>query len=285
MAVLGDPSVGELVARVAELEAERELTLRLAQTDSLTGLVNRGAFTAELCARLDAARERGERVALYVIDLDRFKHLNDTLGHHAGDLLLREVAVRLQANIGREDIVARLGGDEFALLVRSCSTQAALRRLAGSLIQALDQPFHLSGTDSFVGVSVGIIAKGRTASRSELMRRADLAMYQAKRHGSGGFRFFKPQMEEAAQRRSVFERDLRAALAARDQLFVEFQPRVAAGTQQVVGFEADTDVDRKDYGLTWNVALETGGFLVGDNIKINLEVEAVQQAAAEAEAA
>jgi len=221
----------------AHLQAKEEQAQYRALHDDLTGLPNRLLFDDAVERALGETNTNGS-LAVMLLDLDRFKQVNDTLGHHAGDLLLREVAVRLQANIGREDIVARLGGDEFALLVRSCSTQAALRRLAGSLIQALDQPFHLSGTDSFVGVSVGIIAKGRTASRSELMRRADLAMYQAKRHGSGGFRFFKPQMEEAAQRRSVFERDLRAALAARDQLFVEFQPRVAAGTQQVVGFEA-----------------------------------------------
>src|SRR3954467_12544428 len=93
-------SLSELAARVAELEAERELTLRLAQTDSLTGLVNRGAFTSELCERLEAAEAAGKSVSLFVIDLDRFKHLNDTLGHHAGDIFLAEIGERLRADAG-----------------------------------------------------------------------------------------------------------------------------------------------------------------------------------------
>src|SRR5882672_2445582 len=104
------------MARVAELETERELTLRLAQTDSLTGLVNRGAFTAELCERLEHARAHGRRLALFVVDLDRFKHLNDTLGHHAGDLFLAEIGERLRCDAGPNELVARLGGDEFALI-------------------------------------------------------------------------------------------------------------------------------------------------------------------------
>ena len=108
--------LAELAARVAELEAERAQTLRLAQTDSLTGLVNRGAFTAALAERLEAARANGEAVALFVIDLDRFKHLNDTLGHHAGDLLLAEMGARLRGVAGPDELVARLGGDEFALI-------------------------------------------------------------------------------------------------------------------------------------------------------------------------
>src|SRR3954464_58144 len=125
-----------LAARVAELEAERELTLRLAQTDSLTGLVNRGAFTSELCARLDAARAQGRSIALFVVDLDRFKHLNDTLGHHAGDLLLAEVGERLRADAGPNELVARLGGDEFALITDADDTPRRAERLLALLTQA-----------------------------------------------------------------------------------------------------------------------------------------------------
>ena len=111
-------SLSELAARVAELEAEREMTLRLAQTDSLTGLVNRGAFTGSLCERLDAAHAAGTSVALFIIDLDRFKNLNDTLGHHAGDMLLAELGRRLREEAGPGDMAARLGGDEFALVTQ-----------------------------------------------------------------------------------------------------------------------------------------------------------------------
>ncbi len=128
----------DLTARVAELEAERELTLRLAQTDSLTGLVNRGAFTSELCERLEAAEAAGRSVALFVIDLDRFKHLNDTLGHHAGDVFLAEIGERLRADAGAHELVARLGGDEFALI----SDGEDVARRAQRLVACLARPAH-----------------------------------------------------------------------------------------------------------------------------------------------
>src|SRR3954469_16172982 len=139
-------SLSELAARVAELETERELTLRLAQTDSLTGLVNRGAFTAELCERLEKARDRGARLALFVVDLDRFKHLNDTLGHHAGDLFLAEIGERLRCDAGPNELVARLGGDEFALITDAPDTaNGETPRRAERLLALLTQAHVIYG--------------------------------------------------------------------------------------------------------------------------------------------
>ena len=128
-------SLSDLAARVAELEAEREMTLRLAQTDSLTGLVNRGAFTGSLCERLEAARESGGSVALFIIDLDRFKNLNDTLGHHAGDQLLAELGQRLREEARPGEMAARLGGDEFALVTADADPAARAEKLVGILAQ------------------------------------------------------------------------------------------------------------------------------------------------------
>ncbi|MES2722857.1 MAG: GGDEF domain-containing protein, partial [Pseudomonadota bacterium] len=130
-----------LGVRVAELEAERSLTLHLAQTDALTGLLNRGAFTSALIERLEDAHETETRVALFVLDLDRFKHLNDTLGHHAGDLLLNEIGMRLRAQAQPGDLVARLGGDEFALI----SATADVAGLAEQITAALAQPYWIYG--------------------------------------------------------------------------------------------------------------------------------------------
>src|SRR5436190_5542364 len=145
-------SLSELAARVAELEAEREMTLRLAQTDSLTGLVNRGAFTAALCERLEDAKAAGGHVALFVIDLDRFKHLNDTLGHHAGDLFLAEVGERLLSDAGPGDLVARLGGDEFAVI----SADPDVPERAQRLVSLLTQPHLIYGRQISPGASVGV---------------------------------------------------------------------------------------------------------------------------------
>ncbi|HEX5264525.1 MAG TPA: GGDEF domain-containing protein, partial [Phenylobacterium sp.] len=144
--------LADLTARVAELESERELTLRLAQTDSLTGLVNRGAFTSALCERVDVAKASGGRVSLFVVDLDRFKHLNDTLGHHAGDLFLAEVGERLRADAGPGDLVARLGGDEFAVI----SDDADVAGRAQRLVSLLTQPHMIYGRQVSPGASVGV---------------------------------------------------------------------------------------------------------------------------------
>ena len=144
-------SLSELAARVAELEAEREMTLRLAQTDSLTGLVNRGAFTSGLCERLETARD-GATVALFVIDLDRFKHLNDSLGHHAGDLLLAELGNRLRDDADPDELIARLGGDEFALV----SNTGDVVRRAERLLNILSQQQQIYGRTVTPGGSVGV---------------------------------------------------------------------------------------------------------------------------------
>nr|QQZ50779.1 GGDEF domain-containing protein [Phenylobacterium glaciei] len=130
-----------LGVRVAELEAERSLTLHLARTDALTGLLNRGAFTSALIERLEDAHESGDHIALFVIDLDRFKHLNDTLGHHAGDLLLNEIGTRLRTQAQAGDLVARLGGDEFALI----SAHPDVARRAEQITTALAQPYWIYG--------------------------------------------------------------------------------------------------------------------------------------------
>ena len=138
-----------LAARVEELEAERALTLLLARTDGLTGLLNRGAFTAALIDRLEAAQGSGERLALFVIDLDRFKHLNDSLGHHAGDQLLNEIGRRLKTGARPGDLVCRLGGDEFAVI--ASGDQVARR--AAALTQLLSQGHTIYGRTVSPGAS------------------------------------------------------------------------------------------------------------------------------------
>jgi len=223
----------ELTARVAQLESERELTLRLAQTDSLTGLVNRGAFTAALCERLEAAQAAGGRVALYVVDLDRFKHLNDTLGHHAGDLFLAEVGERLQAEAQPGELVARLGGDEFALI----SAEPDTARRAQRLVELLTRPHAIYGRFVSPGASVGVAVHPDDApDAGDLQRFADMALYRAKLAGGRRWSAFDAELSRESERRRNLEAELRRGIPA-GEIEPWFQPVVDARDGRVVGVE------------------------------------------------
>jgi diguanylate cyclase (GGDEF)-like protein len=225
--------IEELAARVAELEAERELTLRLAQTDSLTGLVNRGAFTTALCERLEAARADGGRVTLFVVDLDRFKHLNDTLGHHAGDLFLAEIGERLRADAGEGELVARLGGDEFAV-ISDCADAAAR---GDRLVRALSAPHVIYGRQVAPGASVGAAAfPDDAADAGELQRYADMALYRVKLKGGRRWSAFDAELRAEAERRLNLEAELRRAIPA-GEIEPWFQPVVDSRDGRIMGVE------------------------------------------------
>ena len=223
----------DLIARVAELEAERELTLRMAQTDSLTGLVNRGAFNAELSARLSSAQISGARVSLFVIDLDRFKHLNDTLGHHAGDLFLAEVGERLRADCGPHELVARLGGDEFALI----SEGEDIPKRAQRLVARLAKPHAIYGRAVAPGASVGVaVFPDDAGGAGDLQRFADMALYRVKTQGGRRWSAFDGELRAEHQRRITFEAELRRAIPA-GEIEPWFQPVVDSADGRVVGVE------------------------------------------------
>jgi diguanylate cyclase (GGDEF)-like protein len=223
----------DLTARVAELEAERELTLRLAQTDSLTGLVNRGAFTSELCERLDTAEAAGRSVALFVIDLDRFKHLNDTLGHHAGDIFLAEIGERLRADASPNELVARLGGDEFAL-ISDCEDVA---RRAQRLVAALARPHTIYGRVVAPGASVGVaVFPDDALGAGDLQRFADMALYRVKTQGGRRWSAFDSELRADYERRISFEAELRRAIPA-GEIEPWFQPVIDSSDGRIVGVE------------------------------------------------
>ncbi|MFC3068273.1 putative bifunctional diguanylate cyclase/phosphodiesterase [Phenylobacterium soli] len=234
-----------LAARVAELESERELTLRLAQTDSLTGLVNRGAFTAALCDRLDHARVQGGRVGLFVIDLDRFKHLNDTLGHHAGDLLLAEMGQRLREDAQDGELVARLGGDEFALI----SDVADVAARAARLLQRLSQPLAIYGRSVSPGASIGVaVYPGDAGDASDLQRFADMALYRVKTRGGRRWSAFDAELRAENERRHTLEAELRRAIPA-GEIEPWFQPVVDASSGRFVGVEVLARWNHPEQGL------------------------------------
>jgi diguanylate cyclase (GGDEF)-like protein len=232
-----DSRLADLTARVAELEAERELTLRLAQTDSLTGLVNRGAFTAELCQRLEAAVAEGRRISLFVVDLDRFKHLNDTLGHHAGDLFLAEVGERLRADCGPTELVARLGGDEFALISDTPKNAADTARRAERLVRILAQPHAIYGRQVSPGASVGAaVFPDDAADAGDLQRFADMALYRVKTQGGRRWSAFDADLRADSDRRLTLETELRRAIPA-GEIEPWFQPVVDSRDGRIVGVE------------------------------------------------
>ena len=226
-------TIPDLLARIAGLEHERKLALRLAQTDSLTGLVNRGAFTSELCERLDAAKASGGSVALFVIDLDRFKHLNDTLGHHAGDLFLAEVGLRLQVDAEPGELVARLGGDEFALISNTADVAARARRLVAKLAQ----PHTIYGRVVTPGGSVGAAVYPKDAADAgELQRFADMALYRVKTQGGGRWSACDDDLRAESDRRLNLEEELRRAIPA-GEIEPWFQPVIDTTNGRVIGVE------------------------------------------------
>lgn len=222
-----------LAGRVDELEAERALTMHLARTDGLTGLLNRGAFTSALIDRLEDAQASGEAMALFVIDLDRFKHLNDSLGHHAGDQLLNEIGRRLQSDARPSDVVARLGGDEFAVI----ASGEEVRQRAATLTQLLTQTHTIYGRAISPGASVGVAVYPHDATdAADLQRFADMALYRAKAAGGSRWSAFDDDLRQASEARHSLETELRRAIPAGD-IVPWFQPVVNAADGRMIAAE------------------------------------------------
>jgi diguanylate cyclase (GGDEF)-like protein len=210
----------------------------LAFTDTVTGLPNRARFGDLLAHHAAALREPERGFAVLMLDLDRFKFVNDTLGHGMGDALLRKVAARLQATIGEGDVVARLGGDEFAILLLDRANAARPDAVAARIVEAIDRAFLLDGQLVHVGVSVGVAIAVRDGNQpDELLRNADLALYKAKAEGKATFRMFEPALAERMQARSRLEADMRRALEA-GEFEVHYQPLVDSQTGAVTAAEA-----------------------------------------------
>jgi diguanylate cyclase (GGDEF)-like protein len=238
-----------LSAAVLDLQASEAQAQHLAFHDVLTGLPNRALFHDRLDQALARAR-RGKRCAVLALDLDRFKQVNDTLGHAAGDALIREVALRLGEAVRASDTVARLGGDEFCLLVTDVDEDATILALCERILATVERPFLLMGSQTFVGVSIGVAMPPEAGTdRGELMRKADIALYRAKHEGRGRYRFFAPFMDETVKLRGQIEDELRQALADGTGLSVHYQPEVDAHSGRVIGLEALTRWNHPARGL------------------------------------
>ena len=218
--------------------AEAEI-VHLARHDVLTGLANRAQFNTRLDEASKRLKRNGGNVTVMMIDLDRFKAVNDTLGHLAGDQLLGEVARRLQATLRETDVLARLGGDEFAVIQEGGADQhEGAVALALRIIEAVSSPFNLNGHEIHVGASIGIaMAPENGVEPGELLKRADLALYSVKSSGRNDFCLFRDAMLEMVQTQQSAERELREAIA-QNQFELHYQPVVDIGTRELVGVEA-----------------------------------------------
>ena len=224
-------------AMAARLDESRRQLAHQAFHDSLTALANRALLLDRTTHALDRMQRRGAATALLVADLDEFKTINDSLGHAAGDQMLREVARRIEQTIRAGDTAARLGGDEFAVLLEDLTTSDDAYEVAYRVNEALREPAVIDGREVSVKASIGVVIASPDDRADDLLRNADLAMYESKQAGKDRTTIFEPQMHDAMVERLVLEAELRRAVE-RNELVVHYQPTIELDSGAVVGVEA-----------------------------------------------
>jgi diguanylate cyclase (GGDEF)-like protein/PAS domain S-box-containing protein len=228
-----------VVEDITERERANDRIAYMAHHDLLTGLANRALFLEKIAEAGERLRRRGETFTVLMLDLDRFKDVNDSLGHPAGDALLQEVARRLKSSLGEADVLARLGGDEFAILQGGEAQQRlGAHALAAKIIDSLGETFDVDGSKVVIATSIGIAqAPEDGIEHNELMKKADLALYRKKTEGRNGYRFFDAKMMAEADARHRLGHDLRNAIS-NGELELHYQPFIDVKTREICGVEA-----------------------------------------------
>ena len=223
---------------ISERKASEEKFLRLAYHDALTNLPNRLNLHERLEQIINLSKQNHQKFALLLIDLDRFKSINDTLGHHIGDLLLIEVARRLTISARETDTVARLGGDEFVVVLTEIESPADAADVAHKVVQMLSAPYLISGNDLRTSPSIGIcIYPDDACEIGMLLKSGDVAMYHAKAKGRGNYQFFTEEMNRVVMKRQAMEADLHLAME-RQQFVLHYQPQLDLNSGHLIGVEA-----------------------------------------------
>ncbi|MEO0543637.1 MAG: EAL domain-containing protein [Pseudomonadota bacterium] len=232
-------------ADVTKQKTAESRIVEMAHYDSLTGLLNRPSFSSKLNAAVKELDRNGTPFILMFLDLDKFKLVNDTYGHHTGDELLKMVSARLSKIVRKGDDVARLGGDEFAILFHQNSDPLAAARFAARIVESVSRPYEFDTHVAAVGASIGIALAPQHGARPEqLLRNADLALYRAKEDGRGLFRFFESRMDSEQREKRLLELEMRMALE-QDEFSMYFQPKVCTTSGKIVCFEALIRWDHK----------------------------------------
>ena len=221
-----------------DITKRKETEEQIVNFDDLTGLPNRALFQDRLKQVLGHARRTGKLVAVHLIDLDHFKDINDTMGHDAGDALLKGIGERLLGCVRTSDTVARIGGDEFGVIQVEPNNADSIAILAQKLLKSLEQPFKIDGRDVHSNASIGITIFPDDAEKpEEILRNADMALYHGKGESRGTYNFFVTKMNDEVQRRRAIEDDMRAGLE-RGEFVLHYQPKLHIRSNRITGMEA-----------------------------------------------